>query len=219
LLDTCDAYNKQYKYDSLQVLRDVYGKALVEQKFMWPYMSSDNYEVVLCGTIDFIGLLNGSEYVIVDHKTTAVYKQQDYLDAYLMSVQLKFYKLMIDKLCKVVSTNFADRLSDCGCMINGIFISKTGAKFARSDVFYYSDKVMLEFEQLLNDKIKELIACCEAGTFPATGMITDSCNSAFGKCPYFYACSMPDEDSFNDWLTNNMTQKDYNPMMHGELEV
>lgn len=214
LVTVCQAYTSQYRFDNFTILRDAEGKALVEQRFQWPFYSDDEYEVVLCGTIDAIGTINGSEYVIVDHKTTAVFKQQEYLESYLLSVQLKFYKLLLNKLCATIKTNFSV-LANAGTMINGIFLGKSGTKFARSEVFYYPQEVIDEFESLLLDKVKQLLAYCKAGYFPPDGKISELCNSAYGKCPYFYGCAMPDTQSFNDWLLYNMIQKDYNPMKHG----
>jgi len=220
LLQTCFGYAAEYKFDNFQILRNAAtGEALVEQKFAieYPGFETLGFHVLLVGTIDAIGTLNGNELVIMDHKTTSVWDKENYLDAYKASPQLKFYKLVLQRYAELYPSTFG-QFREAGTMINGIFLAKAGdAKFKRSQVYNFTEENMKEFEVLLHQKITELclVSLKSVGLPAATGKIHDLCNSAFGLCPYFHGCNLPSESDTQDWLETNCERKQYDPRTFG----
>lgn len=210
LLQTCIAYDQEYKYDSFQVLRDTDGHAVVEKSFA---IEADDllpvncpYHLVLVGTIDALGIDSFGNHVLMDHKTTSVFKRDTYLDGYRTSVQLKFYNCVLLRH----RTKFGELFDfDFGCQVNGIFLSKDPlkTKFQRGDFIRYSKETMAEFENLLRLTVWELAASLDTEPAP-TGMIHDVCNSHFGLCPFFEGCSNPD---VKGWL-ELQEKKVYNPL-------
>ena len=217
LFDAALQYADYYKFDNLTALR-AEGEPLVEQKFAIEiefFAQIYGVHVILVGTIDLVGNL-GDEVVIVDHKTTSVWDEDDYLEAYQASPQLKFYSYVLKLHAKKFKVPAFER---AGAMINGIFLKKTKPPtFKRSEVFYYSDTSLKEFEQLMTEKIARL--CLEiprnTSDLPlADGMLHNLCHSHFGKCPFFRACTQANCEDTESVLRNNFITDVYDPRKTG----
>lgn len=143
LLNCLMQYMSSHKNDILRPHKDIEGKPLLERGFVLPFYSTPRIEFNLVGIIDFEGLYSSRD-VIVDHKTTATYDTQSYLNGYKLSPQLLLYKLAH----KMLHLN-----GDPGCLINGIFLAKSGKNtFCRSDVFEFSKRQLESFRLQLLDK-------------------------------------------------------------------
>lgn len=216
---TCFDYSIRYPFstDSFRILQDKNGKHLVEQRFAWPYkvIPELDLEIVLCGTIDAIASYPVSSSIVIgDHKTTAVWDKSDYLEGYMLSPQMMLYKMILKLLAnKFLIGDLAIRLANAGCMINGIFIQKTKVEFQRSEIIDYTEKQLLEFKELLDERIFRVIWSIRNNTWRKN--IT-ACETPYGRCKFFKLCSAPDDGTVEMLIENKYTKSDYNPLLFGE---
>lgn len=218
LIQACLDYEDEYRFDTFKIARNrKTNEALVEQKFaieLEEFAQTLSFHVILIGTIDAIGFAN-NELVIMDHKTTSVWDKDTYLESYRASPQLKFYTLVLRKYAQKFPETFGE-FTNIGSQINGIFLTKAGAKFKRSEIFNYSDEILNEFELMLKQTITELILLSIKTGIPAPyGMIRNLCNSAYGTCPFFSACTAPGETSMMDMLEAGFRSEVYDPRKFG----
>ena len=93
LANCLNQYFENYaEIDGLVVDRHM-GEPLLEMKFAYPFYTNGTVDVLLCGTIDFLGTYFG-ENIICDHTSTAVTAIDRYLNAYRMSTQLMAYTMV-----------------------------------------------------------------------------------------------------------------------------
>jgi hypothetical protein len=209
LAQTCLEYDNIYQFDSFKVLRNKDGSPLVEQVFGWPIYQNESVEVILCGTIDAIGMV-GNEVVIMDHKTTGAYNIGEYLEGYNLSVQFMTYQYIVETLARTYPDTFG-RMHGVGTMINGVFIKKAGATFQRSQIIRYEDHKMKAYESFLMNTVKNLVDVhLNAGSLAQQNFTC--CENIYGKCKFFSACAAPSEESRVMILDNLYVKKDYNPM-------
>lgn len=194
LMETCLAYGEFYKNDGLTTVK-IKDNLALEFSFCFPYLSTPQYDVVLCGTIDEVGMLDGRP-CIVDCKVTALWKKDDFFDNFELDPQFRFYSWILKQ--------FGLTLDYLPAMIDGIFIKKitekvknkvtgklekavgfTGASFARSHLIEYSDKSMEEFEVWLKDKISQIIKAEETGIWNPN---FNCCNDVYGACEFAKMC-------------------------------
>jgi hypothetical protein len=220
LSSVCVQYALKYKFDNFKLLQDNNGKWLTEQRFAIQFNDhslAHRFHVLLVGTIDALGTLNG-EPAFCDHKTTSVWNKEDYLSAYYLSPQMLFYRMVMDL--------YADKYPNlkpfkgCGCFINGVFLNKTsGADYVRGDLMVYNDEQVARFNEAFVDQLENLLLdvsnLYDGIVPPADGIVHDVCNSHFGKCEYFQACSSPREESFHDWVDFNCKSEPYDPRKFG----
>lgn len=196
---------------------------LVEIKFHVPFYSDDEIDVVLVGTLDKIGKFKNGAWSIGDYKTTSTWDKEDYLAKFKMSAQLKFYLLMLKKYAVMYPDSiFAEIVNSSngqiGCFIDGVFLSSTKpTEFKRSEVWFFKDEEMEEFEEMLMNCVSEIVEIYK-GTYKAYryGIITGVCTSIYGKrCPYYDACAAPNEAIAGHVLKNNFIQSEYGMNVYG----
>lgn len=211
LIQTCEEYLLQPEDKFKSVVYN--GKALVEQTVSIPYYTDDKHEIILAGTID--DLKRSDCYLIEDVKTTGTWEIRKYLDGYAMSHQLMFYRLMVSWLGEHRKGIWEEiNRSPVGCAIYGVFLKKAEpAEFRRSEVFFFTEQRMAEFESMLKRFIARIVAAHDQIPEPE-GIISQTCQGRFedGKCPFFKACSAPDEISTQHIVNAMFTQATYNPM-------
>jgi len=184
------------------------GEALLEMKFAYPFYTNGFIDIVLCGTIDFIGTYFGQN-IICDHKSTAVTTVDRYLASYEMSTQLMLYTLVMRKL-------FPDR--NYQALINGIFLSRSGRnKFQRSAILDYSDQKLGYFEQHLTETLVNFVELLTKNIKEDKQYFLPNfncCETKFGMCKFTKICNAGD---FGEAvIENDFYTKKYNPLNFNE---
>lgn len=184
------------------------GKAQLERPFSLPLLRTELVDVLAVGTIDMIATMYGQR-IIVDHKTTSMSQIESYLNSYVMSPQLMMYKMNHDLL-------FPDNPLD-GCVINGIFLSKSNKNtFRRSQVFPFSDNQIANFRMQLVAKVTDIVVAFERAI--KTGRVEhfmqnfSCCEEKFGMCSYLPVCSTQNDEDVESIIATNYTAKTYNPL-------
>lgn len=198
------------------------GDVFVEQRFSIPVYQSQDLLLNLCGTIDQIAKIQGGAYVLSDIKTTSSSSPKNYLDGFALSGQLMLYHYAVNKLAKLYPDSiFGQEIcrQSLGTRIIGVFVHpNVEAQFICSNVFFYKEEALCEFENILNRKIVEyatnIINWKKNGQRPLKeGTLTGECFTFNQFCPYFGACNSPDERSFEMMLENFFVSKPYDPLM------
>ena len=211
LFKTCAAYHQEvYMNDRLEAIKiKEGGNFLIEQKFSIPVYEDNDFIVMLSGTIDEIGMLDG-EFIICDRKTSSAYfAPEAALEVYRASTQLMFYKYIAQKILKIPNIR---------CYIEGIFISSAQkTKFIHSDIFDYDDVTMSRFEQMLNDCVANIIHCHKTQSWPKNFLCCDSSKfdvDKVGKCRFFNLCvNDRDADIFKFMEEKQFIKRPYNPLL------
>ena len=226
LTSTIQSHNAQYAIDEYEIVRDPHtGQPLVEQRFAYPYKVYPDYniEVLLCGTIDEICRNTIADfYAIKDYKTTSTWDRSGYLNSYVLSCQLMFYKYALESYARIFPDSIIGKVAGrpIGAFIDGIFLSATkGSTFERSNVFFYPADQMEEFEKGLAAAIERLVEVVagKQGLF-REGMMNGSCEKVYGPCTYFKVCSEPMQEMRESAIANEFMCVPYNPLTHGAEE-
>ena len=225
LLRVClDFWQNYIEKDQFETVVDN-GTPLVELGFCYPYYTSDDIEVQLCGTIDDICKHKHGTYALRDYKTTSVYKADAYLDGYRLSPQLMFYRMVLGYYAKTYPESIFAKIAklDVACFIDAVFLKgKTQpAEFKRSEVFMFSADQMGEFELLVNKKVLALVdalrASIASGEIPIReGMINGACQTVYGHCKYFNVCKQLNMIHGQHMLNRYFIQRTYNPLAFGK---
>lgn len=192
-------------------------RPLVELKFAWPFYQDDQVEVSLCGTMDDISYRTRGCHIIRDYKTTSMGNPKEYLRNYLLSPQFLMYRLAVRRYAQAFPDSIWDEINklDTGCRVDGIFLrgKEKDAEFISSDVFFFQQEQLDEFEKLLYKKIHELLVHVKTGKPPLReGMLNGACQTLYGKCMFFDVCHAPDQIAVEHLLHNNFKQEPYNPL-------
>jgi hypothetical protein len=221
LVRSLKEYFKTYNVDA-ELMIPLRG--VLESKFALPYKSTPLYDIVLCGTIDGIFDYQG-EVVFMDHKTTSSWDKEKFFEDYNISVQMMFYRHIIEKLT-------GRKLK---CVINGIFGKKQtqasekaktfdGVIFERSRKIDYEDERMEEFlSWLYEEKLigleswldKNFLYSKNATIEPNSITMPNfsACHPKWG-CPYFNICTVI--PSLQARALAGMSREPYEPLKFGE---
>jgi hypothetical protein len=217
LMATCLGFQEWRTSDSLQVLKDKAGVPLVECKFAYPYRSTPEVDILLSGTIDFIGQMKQGVYCIQDYKTTSSYDPKEYFSGYRNDPQLMMYYLQIKRLAHDYPDSvFADMIAKgVGCFIMGVFISSSKpTEYIRSELMMFKPDEIEEFEFMLASTV-DLFLEWYPKLPPREGRINGTCVAKYGKCEYFDVCAAPDSRAGEFILNRNFIKKQYNPLTFG----
>lgn len=215
---TCKHYYKTYGEgrDYLVPLR-VGENFLIEQQFAFPIWQSKDgkIEILICGTIDFVGHYSNIE-CFSDHKTTQSYYREDYFEQYKFDVQMMLYSWALKKLLNL------DRYLPC--VVNGAFLKGQtekakkmnvwdGSRFERSPLIFFSNESMEEFEGWLKRRLGEIIAFFESEEKLKTmeNFFDMSLCRNFGLCKFFPVC-MRGKAHREGLLNTLFKQKPYEPL-------
>lgn len=187
------------------------GEPLSEIKFSipMPELSTDEYQVLIEGTIDKICNYAGLN-VISDHKVTSAQNSREFLEDFQMSVQLRMYIWAFRKLTGQLLP----------ALINGIFISKgtkkareagefDGVRFERSQIIHITEEALDEFEAWMKMKITHLVYSLPKRAEDLFDL--GACYEKFGQCRFAKLCSV-DKALRNDVLHANYSQTEYLPL-------
>lgn len=212
LIQGCIEYTEVYPFQrecdlqGLQVFKHG-SNSFVEKKFAFPIYENDSHIAYFSGTVDMIGINCGTP-CIVEHKTTGSWKMNEFLDQYRLSLQCIVYSIIVDTISKYYGyLNFIG----IPILINGIFISKTGFNFKRSDLFGISDSIKQEVSQELLRKIKYITDNATSYSL-RDGISKDVCKAFNDRCMFSDACLIDDLQERSSMLNAMFERKPYNPL-------
>jgi hypothetical protein len=218
-------YRQMFVGDTWQPILNRKGKPIVEFRFHIPFYVSEHYEVLLVGTIDKIVRHQSAPLLAVgDYKTTSMWDIPEFFRAYELSCQLMFYSLALKKLIELAppdSQLASFRGKDTYSFIDGIFLKGADkpVEFKRSEMFPMNDGVLLNFEVMLKQFVKNFVDRLEARhDMMQTGIINGSCETKFGKCFLFNYCACNNSKMKEAIKEKEIIEKKYNPAEFGELQ-
>tara|TARA_R100000306_G_C4376889_1_gene142313 strand:- start:1620 stop:2534 length:915 start_codon:yes stop_codon:yes gene_type:complete len=200
-------YFQHYETDGLVPDKDDNGNPMLEMRFAYPIYTDTNLDILLCGTVDFIGKYHGHP-VICDHKTTSLSQIQNYLDGYRLSTQLMMYHMVMKKLMPKKHYE---------CVINGIFLNRTGKnKFQRSALISFLDEHMKTFEKHFIDTVKNIAHnfnnMLNNGLSDSFIQNFNACDSKYGHCKFLPVCSV-NKNFMENIIEIEYDEKRYDPLL------
>ena len=194
-----------------------------EVTFEIDYYEDDFIKVVLAGTIDGIGKIANGCYAIRDFKTTSTGDtgQDEYLDDYEMSAQLRFYIFSLKLMGRLHPDSILGQIGNTriGAFIDGIFLKSklVSNEYVRSKVFQFSDDELAEFELNLNELIKKISYYIFTGLCQQReGIVNGTCKSGYRKCDFWHTCRSGNKAIADTLLARDFIRKEYNPLKHNE---
>ena len=175
--------------------------ALVEQTFEIPLSPNIRF----CGTIDDMAEDSHENIYFRDWKSTGSYNRGEFLNNHALSTQLIGYLWGIRTHQRAWPASSLSQKKFTGAIIEGIFLTTSGAEFQTSDVFSFKDETLDFFEE----RLMELVARMPENS--PTGLFNNSCCS--GKdfpCDFFDYCRLGAKPEF---LKANYNQAPYNPTL------
>lgn len=224
LIQAIPAYARYYPKNSdrlkAKTAIDKEGKTVyaVELPFAWPYYVDKNLgiEVILTGTIDFDGY-EGNEEVFVDHKVTAIWDTEKFLDGFDLDPQPAFYSYCAKRMG--LKTGFQP------VIINAIFIKKpvekprkvpsdpafqtsyTGVGFKRSPRIEFTDERMDKFEKFLEHRVERLVKDFKDNFWEENHT---RCKTPYGACDFANICRA--KDLYKEMIINSYQKRVYEPL-------
>lgn len=218
-------YIKEYTVDDFEILQiaDKEGKPqhAVELPFKQPLYTTgevhpfqhidgqtyNQIDVILCGVIDAIGKQR-SKIVFKDIKTTssnAKYTEQ-YFNSYNTSIQMMVYSMVLKNmgLCDYYPP----------CIIDGVFLSKTGVVCQRSSLLDFREDLIESTYAWILDKVISVCENVQEGVFLRN---FSRCETKFGKCEFHGYCTAP-EIFREDILKRSFVTRTYDPETFGQQE-
>lgn len=201
-----DTYARGDRFIPLKVPSPTGGDILgVELPFMLPYKAYETCDVVLCGVVDALGIWDSKVKVFKDIKTTAAANPTTYLAGYETSPQMMIYSYALKQL------GYAEYLPPC--VIDGVFINKSGAKFVRTEPMYFREDMVAEYMSWFGEKVDELVACFEGRR--EWRLNYHECSGKFGACQFYRVCSTRKEYR-EGMMVSEFDTRIYNPCTFGE---
>jgi|TARA_R110000787_G_scaffold18610_4_gene56828 hypothetical protein len=217
---TCAAYAKQYKDDdAISVLTDDKGDPFIEKQFAYPWHTSDEFDIVLTGTVDLLASYHGAD-VIMDHKTTSAYPS-GFFEKYEFEIQAMFYSWIMRRLYNMPAY--------LPFVINGLFLKKPtlsyfnkggpfdGVVLQRSGLIEFPESKMEEFERWLREKLSSLILAIRMQledpgyAYSPEAQERSYCNAHFGRCSFQSIC-----DAFPEYrgavVSGDYIKEPYKPL-------
>lgn len=193
----------------VEPVRDLDRNPLIEWKFSFPYLTTEKYRIVLCGTVDLIYTQN-DWLIFRDYKTTAKASGLDnQLAEYMASFQIPFYLYALQYHLAHLLEPGAGELAAAG-RLHGvyqmIYKSFTPAKITNSApvIAWSKDHI----ESVLHTLIAQAIQIADLTELaPATGTATGVCKN----CSFFHICLARDHEKQTN-LLNLFKRRVYNPM-------
>jgi len=225
----CQRFLDQYDsiYEGLEIITKSDNSLMIEDKFSIPLYEDNNLLILLQGTIDSIVKIRGGCICIGDWKTTRSYNFDEYFSVYKLSPQLKTYLWALLWYKKNYPnspiSNLLEGRGQIGCFIFGAFLSaKEIVKFKRSEIFWYGEDSMLEFEHNLLNLVSKIKDTIRQNILPiAEGSFNGSCVSYTGyKCKFFNACAAQTQlnstpEIIKHVLSSSFIKREYRPLEFG----
>lgn len=221
MLKVCFDYWEHYtKSDDFEILCGVDGKPLVEVSFSNKIYEDDDVVILFEGVIDKIGKIKGGCYAVGDYKVTSAWDQEDFMEKYRLSSQLRFYVYNIKLTAREHPESILSTIASTplGYFVDGIFISKDGAKFQRSEVIVPSDQDDAEYGKMLANKVvPALITLARNPDYNVRdGIVCGACCELKYPCEFLPICSAPDDIARQHLLAKYFVRKEYLPLTHSK---
>ena len=198
------------------------GKPAIEAKFAIPFYSDDDYEVLLCGTIDRIIRVKSSGLMAIwDYKTTSARDPKEYLDNFKLSGQLRIYQYAAMWMGNNYPEGIFGEAMKCGQMgsfIEGVFVrpDPLDVVFQRSECFFASPASLNSFISTLQETILRFLYHHKQGTLSAVrdGILNGSCETMkWGRCDYWGICVNEGNQQAQAMIKQNFFKtKTYDPL-------
>ena len=210
--------DKREKDNFKTAIDSVTGEPMVEVQFAIPWYVTECTEILLSGTIDEIGYFPGGCAAIGDEKTTSMWDIKGFFESFKLKPQLRVYLLALERLAQMFPNGPIAELwsRGVGVFINGVFLKSPSqgdalnTHFERSPVMYFKEEDLNEFKVLLNRKVQKLVYYIEENITPLReGILNGACETPYGKCPFFSACSSPNPQGV---LAAHFITRQYNPL-------
>lgn len=223
-VNVCLFYAQQYpdteRFEPIRIGEE----AIIEKRFVLPYLVVDDFEVLLVGTIDEIGKFKNGITAVCDLKTTSVWNVDEYLESYFLSHQLLFYAYILQRYANEHQQDPVAELCkfEVGNFIDAIFLpandDPTKIKFERSQVFIFKPETLREFERLLYAKVMYLVNSVKefqktGEELPREGIVNQACQRKFGPCEFFDACKWGESETSIKVMDRNFVKIEYNPLL------
>lgn len=234
LKKACLVYLQEYFQDKVKPLY-LNNNPAIELPFCLPYYVDDTVEVYLTGTIDELGNEEGKINLIVDCKTTSQWDLDKFLQDFLLSGQLLFYRNIIKIYHELYASNpnrYANvkclsdlHISDPAVMIDCLNTKgKDDIKVKRSTKWLIRAETLTEYSKLLSIRIAQLVQAVKDYFLLAKeplreGMLTEVCDGRFDKCAFHQSCCMPDDISRKEVLDMTFIKRPYNPLEFQTLSI
>lgn len=229
------AYSKERTENQSFTSRDIVkspidGSPCVECKFSLPIYVDETHEVLMQGTIDAITKIKSGCLCIEDFKTTQNKDPAPFFKGHRMSPQFLTYTWAIKQLSLAYPDGMWAKLlannPQVGTRIQGVFLDpKKSTSFVASEVFFFTDQELRQYETHLMPLVQRLIkkhVAEQSGAMdmpPPEGMFNDTCKSSFGSyCPYFDMCNAYPRigyDASIAMLDRHMKKVAYEPLNFG----
>lgn len=194
---------------------------LVELQFRIPFLSLDNADFVLAGTIDLPTRLADGVMCIEDYKTTGTWNVEEKLAEYGTSSQLLFYTNAIKLLAAMGGeNNMWAQFHEVNARINGVFLraTKNQVEFQSSSIIKFTDLQYRTMNDMLSRLCHDLDASIGFNQLPPPqGIVNAFCvqgnYGAKGLCPFAGGCKWDDEERQRlSWEAARLVRIPYNPL-------
>jgi len=210
-----ESYIKEDKNTEVVLLN---GKPATEVSFSMPFYQDEHVNVNWCGTIDKIAKIKNGCYILPDIKTTSSWDKNGYFSTYKLSRQLRGYVLALRLMARHYPTSILGQIgmTHIGTRIDGCFIKPSSHenKYIASDINFYDDSDIAEYEKMLLAKCKELSECVRLNYFPKQGILNSSCSGKWGLCSFANVCAVNDNVG-RILLERDFKKKEFNPLNYG----
>ena len=207
---------------SVETVRMADGKPCIEEKFAIPFYTDDDYEVLLCGTVDRIVRIRSSGMMAIwDYKTTSSRTPDTYLSNFALSGQLRIYQYA----AMWMANNFPDgvfgqamRFGRMGAFIEGVFLNAdiTKVEAQRSNCFFSDATSLSPFIRNMQACVARYVYHLRNGDIAEQqdGILNGSCESyKFGRCDYWGVCVLAGQAQAQEMYKRNFFRtKVYDPL-------
>ena len=205
------------KKDNVKVLTLPDGQLAIEKNFRFLFYESALLEVWLCGTIDRLVKIQNGCFSVCDWKFTSYWKEDEFLDNFKMSRQLRTYLLFIYEMARLFPDTLFGEIGSTlvGARIDGIFLKSKANDtiFKSSNVFQFSKESIEKFKEMLFKWCVLMNASIQIQptNLDKIGLINGTCYQRFGLCPFFDVCSASPQVE-QVLLERDFVQRKYDPL-------
>jgi hypothetical protein len=206
----CIHYQTVSPFAGVAPITDSTGAVCLEYKFSFPYIETDAYRIIICGTIDRIDL-HQSAVRVIDRKTARNVKVHDVLSEYEMHIQIPFYLWVLkNHLVADMPEDIAKAIlnGDIFGQYHGIFLSFIPTKFELGNPIFLTADMETDVVSMIQTAARKAIELHQLGSVLAspTGMAAKICKYCFLRS----LCVTKSHSSIHKFLSTQPS-KPYDP--------
>jgi len=176
----------------------------IEYKFIVPYIETNDYRIIITGTIDRIDIEENGLIRILDYKTARSIKPSEVLAEYMNHYQTRFYGWALTQLLyKDFPPSIQDKLLKLHVTSRylGVFISFPTPKLQMSPSINLTQDTIDHTNRLITLLATKMISIASLGKeiAPPEGMLYHAC----GYCPFKNICSINNDSKLHKYLETN----------------